>query len=138
MKKNISIALFLILITTVCCSCGKKEPQTGVISSIDCFDNAGFSAAIKCKQSGACEFTANESSVSNNITWEAYVFSKPFDDAPRYIPQASFKDHTTISSTGSIKVKGGDYLYIYCSENSFTVDSAEVIPKDASLSYSIQ
>lgn len=138
MKKIFSIALLLVLIITMCCSCGKKEPQTGTISSIDCFDNAGFATAIECNQGGTCDFTASESSVANNITWEAYVFSKRFDDAPRYIPQASFKEHTTISSTGNIKVKSGDYLYIYCSENSFTVDSAENIHKDASLSYSIQ
>lgn len=138
MKRIISILLLLILITTVCCCCGKKEPQTGTISSIDCFDNAGFATAIECNQGGTCDFTASESSVATNITWEAYVFNKPFDDAPRYIPQASFRDHTTITSTGSIKVKNGDYLYIYCSENSFTVDSAEDIPKDVSLSYSIQ
>jgi hypothetical protein len=47
MKKIFSIALLLVLIITMCCSCGKKEPQTGTISSIDCFDNAGFATAIE-------------------------------------------------------------------------------------------
>ena len=137
MRKHFSIALLLILIIATCCSCGRTEPQAGTISPRQGFDNAGF-VEITCEQGGSCDFIANDVSISHNITWEAYVFSKSFDDALRYIPQSSYKDHIDISTAGTIKVKKGDHLYIYCSENSFTLDSVESSHADASLAYSIK
>ena len=138
MKKTIAFLVLVLTIAFIICSCGKKEPQTGIITPDQSFDNAGFTE-IPCKQSGTCEFIANDISKSSNITWEVYVLKKKFDDNdPRLILQSSYKSSAVISSTGSVTVKNGDFLYIYCSENSLTVDSKEKTTKDATLSYSIQ
>ncbi len=145
MTKILSLAVLAVLIATVICSCGKQEPQTGTkqepqtgtITPAQSFDNAGFTE-ICCERSGDCKFTANDISVSSDITWKVFLFTEKFDDAPRYIPQAKYQGFAELSSDASVAVKKGNYLYVYCSENAFTLDSREDITKGAEVTYTIQ
>ncbi len=119
------------------CSCGKQEPQSGTITPAQSFDNAGFTE-IYCERSGDCKFTANDISVSGGITWKVFVFTEKFDDAPRYIPQAQYQGFAELSSEASAAVRKGNYLYVYCSENDFTLGSKDEITEGAEVTYSIQ
>ena len=137
MKKIVPLLLSFVMIAAVFAACGGKKTQSGTVTPGQGFNNAGY-VEIECTRDGTCEFTANDASVSANITWEAYTFSQPFEDGLRYIPQASYAEHASFSSEGTIPVKRGDYLYIYCSENAFTADSADDVHEDASLTYTIR
>ncbi len=150
MIKSVKIALFITISIFVLCSCGKdnkqtdssiqpqqsKELQGGSITPIMGFDTAGFTEII-CNQSGTCEFKPNDVSISNSIEWEVYVFKKAFSDSFRLIPQGSYKSRTDVSTTASISVKKGDHLYLYCSENAFTLDSKSKVTTDARIDYII-
>ena len=137
MKKFLSLVLIALILCLTLCACGKKEPQTGTITPETGFDNAGFTEVV-CEVSGTCDFAANSISESNDITWEVYVMDKPFTDAFRYIPQASFNAYADISTAGAATVKKGDCLYIYCSENAFTLGSKDEITAGAELTYTIK
>lgn len=94
-----------------------------VIPVSEGFNAAGYTGRI-------CGATATYSfrSSTPDVTWSVYVLDEAFSDILRYLPQA----HTpALEGNGNLEIAEGKYIYIYCSENSFT--STEQ-PSDASLS----
>ena len=149
MKKLFAIAICIVLaVTCIFClnACGKQEsaesPQTEetteavvsnarlmiinsepfVITAKDGFENFGVTELI-CDATETYSFTASD----ENTTWKVFVLNEEFTDGARYLPQA---EQPALEGNGTLKIEEGKYIYILCSESSFTGDAAT----DATLS----
>ena len=86
----------------------------------DGFDNAGF-VEIPVKIAARYYFKANEASKNGNVTWTVYVTDEMFDGSYRYIPQTV--EAAVLEDDEYLDLAAGKYIYLYCSENSFTLGS---------------
>lgn len=67
---------------------------------------------------------------NSNVTLEIYVLDEEFQDGLRYIPQAY---EPTAIDDAIISVDEGQWIYIYCSDNSFTTSE----PSESEISWSL-
>ena len=90
------------------------------IEAKDCFGDAGYvefvSGAVK---SADYTFTAEN---SEGAKWRVYVLDEEFDDGFRFIAQAA---QPVLEGDGTITVSEGQFVYVYCSVNSFTADAPD-------------
>lgn len=90
------------------------------IEATDCFSNAGYVEFISGAEKAAeYTFTAENSEAAK---WCVYVLDEEFDDGFRFIAQAA---QPALEGDGTISVAEGQYVYVYCSVNSFTADAAD-------------
>ncbi len=154
MKKSIAIVISLILVLGCLfglCACGNQEqPQTQpseeqstetqteaqtaaerrmiinsepyVITAKDGFDNFGVTELL-CDATETYSFTAS----NEDTTWKVFVLDEKFADGARYLPQA---EQPALEGNGTLKIEEGKYIYILCSESSFSGETAS----DATLS----
>ena len=103
------------------------EPESNHFASNeakDCFYDAGYVEFIAgADKSAEYTFTAEN---SEGITWCVYVFDAAFDDGYRYISQAA---EPVLNGDGTISVAEGQFVYVHCSANEFTADSANETAK---------
>ncbi len=98
--------------------------ETLTVSNEDGFDDAGF-VEIPAEKLGRYYFKANEASKNGNVTWTVYVMDEKFEDSYRFIPQAV--EGASLEGDGYLDLEPGKYIYLYCSENGFTLgDKAEL------------
>lgn len=100
-----------------------EEGFTGekmTVTNEDGFDNAGF-VEIAVKKSARYYFKANEASKDGNVTWTVYVLDEQFDGSYRYIPQTV--EEAILENDEYLDLEAGKFVYLYCSENSFTLAS---------------
>ncbi|MBQ6265072.1 MAG: hypothetical protein IJK60_06445 [Clostridia bacterium] len=93
-----------------------------VITAKEGFDNFGVTALI-CDATETYSFTASD----ENTTWSVFVLDEEFADDARYLPQA---ETPALEGDGTLEIEAGKYIYILCSENSFSGETAS----DATLS----
>ena len=150
MKKLTAIAIALILVCGCLlglCACGNQEqtqPQPSddqnteaqteverrmiinsepfVITAKDGFDNFGVTELL-CDATETYSFTAS----NEDTTWKVFVLDEKFADGARYLPQA---EQPALEGNGTLKIEEGKYIYILCSESSFSGETAS----DATLS----
>lgn len=103
----------------------QREPN--LIFASDLFDGYGYVHQL-CDQTGVYDFSAIN---SDGVTWEVYILDKEFDDAERFIPQAYEK---ALSGNGSLSVKEGEWIYIYCPCNQWTM---QVAPEGCAFSWNL-
>ncbi len=102
---------------------GEKEKQETVILTVeakDCFDSAGYVELVSGAEKD-CDITFAAEN-SEEVEWSVYVFDEAFADGFRYISQAS---EPVLVGDGTVSVKAGQFVYVYCSVNAFTADSPE-------------
>ncbi len=136
MKRIIMMLLSLCLIFSLVACSGKDSPDTPASEAVpetvsikpeDGFDDAGFTE-IAVTGNGKYKFEANDASEAGGVTWEVYLMNEKFEDGFRYISQAS----TPVTERdGVIKVQAGQYIYIHCSENGFTINDVKNVTKGA-------
>ena len=95
----------------------KAKKVTLTVTSEECFDSEGYSALLANTDS---EVTVKASGDNTDVSWSVYVLDDKFTDPFRMIPAAN---EPVIEGDGSFSVKKGQYIYVYCSVNSFTDDS---------------
>ena len=97
-----------------------KSLNTLTIKSEDCFKEYGFSAFV-----AGCdaEYKVEMKPAGTDVKWEVYVLDDKFTDALRYIPQAY---EPSLTESGTISVKQHQYVYVYCSVNTYTSDTPAV------------
>ena len=108
-----------------------EEGITGekmTITNEDGFDQAGY-VEIPTEKLGRYYFKANEASKNGNVTWTVYVMDEKFEDSYRYIPQAV--EGASLEGDGYLDLEPGKYIYLYCSENSFTLASKSELTEGA-------
>ena len=91
-----------------------NEPY--VITADDGFNNAGVTELI-CDATETYSFTSSH----DDTEWSVYVLDKKFEDGARYLTQAEKAD---LKGDGNLKIDEGKYIYIVCSESSFTAEKA--------------
>ncbi|MBP1575700.1 MAG: hypothetical protein J6J07_09405 [Oscillospiraceae bacterium] len=115
---TVILAAVMLLAFTAC-----KEEEIKPFASVyakDCFDSAGYIEFIAgAEEDSDITFTANN---SKNAEWSIYVFDEAFADGFRYISQAA---DPVLTGNGTVSVKAGQFVYIYCSVNGFTSDSPD-------------
>ena len=146
MKKSFIILLALVMIAALV-ACGAKEnvpsdptdaydeqttevttevaedDEPSIFTTVeakDCFNNAGFVELIDGATDAAEFIFASED--SGAVEWSVYVFDEAFEDGFRYIKQAA---EPVLVGDGTVSVKVGQYVYVYCSVNEFTADAAD-------------
>ena len=87
-----------------------------VITAKDGFDNAGVTELV-CDADATYSFTAS----GNSVDWKVYVLDEKFEDGARYLSQAN---EPALEGDGNVEIAEGKYIYVLCSENAFTADSA--------------
>ena len=100
-----------------------EEDEPGIFTTVeakDCFNNAGFVELIDGATDAAEFIFASEE--SDAVEWSVYVFDEAFEDGFRYIKQAA---DPVLVGDGTVSVEVGQYVYVYCSVNEFTADSAD-------------
>ena len=108
-----------------------EEGITGekmTITNEDGFDQAGY-VEIPTEKLGRYYFKANEASKNGNVTWTVYVMDEKFEDSYRYIPQAV--EGASLEGDGYLDLEPGKYIYLYCSENGFTLASKSELTEGA-------
>ncbi|GEM_PF-5128350 len=133
MKKRFLMVLTIAVLMAAAVGCGNKAAFSAVVTPADGFDNAGYTE-FECTETGNYIFEANDVSDKAGITWNVYVFDKPFEDAFRFIPQSGEFEAAISGSGGEMDIKKGQYYYVYCSENGFTLGGKDEITKGAELS----
>ena len=91
-----------------------SEPYT--VTAKDGFNNAGVTE-LKCDATEEYTFKA----VSGDATWQIFILDKRFEDGARYLVQA---EKPALTGDGELDIKAGQYIYVVCSESSFTADTA--------------
>ena len=90
------------------------------ITAKDCFGDAGYVEFVSgAEKSADYTFTAEH---SEGAKWRVYVLDEEFDDGFRFIAQAA---QPVLEGDGTISVAEGQFVYVYCSVNSFTADVAD-------------
>ncbi len=92
----------------------KLEPATYTVRSEDCFKEGGFVSFLALKTT---KLTVTVDSAYAEVGFEIYVLDDKFGDALRYIPQTY---EPLLAESGELNVTAGQYVYIYCTVNSFT------------------
>lgn len=96
----------------------------------DC-DSRGYKA-FTCDNTGTYTFDSVNKG-NEDVTWTVYIMDKKYDDATRYISQT---EDPALEGDGELSIKEGQYIYVQCSANSFTVDGD--LPDDACLEINIK
>ena len=123
MKKFFIFLALAMVLSCAACGANKEEPFA-VIEAKDCYRNAGYVEFILDAETAAeYTFTAENSEA---VQWHVYVFDEAFDDGFRYIAQAA--DPVPVGD-GNVSVQAGQFVYIYCSANEFTVESPNTSAK---------
>lgn len=91
----------------------ENVPETLLIDAAPLFYGYGFSSFI-CEKDGVCRFSEQN---PGELTWKVYILDAVFDDAERFIPQAY---DCALEGNGSISLKKGDIVYVYCPYNEWT------------------
>ena len=100
-----------------------EEEEPSIFTTIeakDCFYDAGFVELIDGATDAAEFIFASEE--SDAVEWSIYVFDEAFEDGYRYIKQAA---EPVLVGDGTVSVEVGQYVYVYCSVNEFTADTAD-------------
>ena len=92
-----------------------REPMLAYAS--DLFDGYGYTH-YQCDKTGVYDFAAVN---SDGITWEVYLLDAEFNDAERFIPQVY---PCALQGDGSLAVNEGQWIYVYCPCNSWTMMEA--------------
>lgn len=92
-----------------------REPE--LIYAADLFDGYGY-YHTRCDKTGTYQFAPVN---SDGITWEIYVLDEEFNDAERFIPQVY---PCLLENSGSLHINEGQWIYIYCPCNSWTMEEA--------------
>lgn len=92
-----------------------REPE--LVFADDLFDGYGF-VHKQCDATGVYDFASIN---SEGIIWEVYILDKEFTDAERFIPQAY---PCALKGDGSVSVKEGEWIYVYCPCNQWTMQEA--------------
>ena len=87
-----------------------------VVTAKESFDNFGVTEFV-CDASETYSFTKSD----DDTTWKVFVLDEKFADGARYLPQA---EEPALEGDGTLKIEEGKYIYILCSESSFTGDAA--------------
>ena len=118
MKKM--VVLFIAVAMMMLAACGANEEKAfATVTAKDCYGNAGYIELIAgAEKSAAYTFTAEN---SEEVAWSVYVLDGAFEDGYRYIAQFT---EPVLVDDGTISVDAGQYVYIYCSVNEFTTDTA--------------
>ena len=121
--KKLMIFLFAFTIMLASTSCGSNEENsitTTIIEAKACYENAGYVEFVAdAEKTAEYTFTAEN---SESAEWMVYVLDQSFDEGYRYIAQ--FTD-PVLTGDGTITVNAGQFVYIYCSVNEFTYESAD-------------
>ena len=97
------------------------------MTAAEAFEDAGYFVA---EESGSYRFQTE--SADSEMSWEIYVLDEAFEDALRYLPQVHDPKLTlTGTDTGEIDLTADQFVYCFCSVNSFT---AEEPAQDGTLS----
>ena len=96
-----------------------NEPY--VVTAAQSFDNFGVTALL-CDADETYSFTSS----SPDTEWKVFVLDSEFTDGARYLPQA---ETPALEGDGDLAINEGKYIYILCSESSFSADA----PSDAYL-----
>ena len=106
-----------------------EEPvyYTTAVIPQDGFNDAGY-VEIPVAQTGRYRFVANMPSAVGGVTWQVYLFDNEFTDSYRFISQAA---RPVLEKNGEINAYAGQYIYLYCSENSFTLGSMDDVTNGA-------
>lgn len=81
-------------------------------------DSYGY-AVYPCEMTGTYHF---EASNSENTEWKVYVLDKEFDGS---LDELSSKNQPVLEGDGKITVRKGQYIYVYCSANETTQETAD-------------
>ena len=126
------LLIFLALAMVISCTaCGvNEETPFAVIEAKDCYRNAGYVEFILDAEASA-EYTFSSEN-SEAVQWRVYVFDQAFEDGFRYIAQAA---EPVLVGDGKVTVQAGQFVYIYCSANEFTVEAPNA---DAKLNITVK
>ena len=102
-----------------------KEPY--LIFAADLFEGYGFTHML-CSETGVYDFASIN---SDGITWQVFILDTEFNDAERFIPQAY---PVALEGDGSLSIAEGQWIYIYCPCNSWTMTTA---PEGCAFSWNI-
>lgn len=97
------------------------------IMAADLYEGYGF-YHTQCLSTGTYSFTASN---SENVEWIVYVLDEEFNDAERFIGQAY---DSKLVGNGTIEINQGQWLYVYCSCNVWTMVEA---PEGCKFTYEI-
>ena len=117
MKKILVFLALAMALSFAACGANEEEPFA-VIEAKDCYRSAGYVEFILGAETSAeYTFTAENSEA---VQWHVYVFDEAFDDGFRYIAQAA---DPVLVGDGKVSVQAGQFVYIYCSANEFTLEA---------------
>ena len=102
-----------------------REPE--LVFASDLYNGYGF-VHQQCDTTGVYDFAPIN---SDNITWEVFILDREFNDAERFIPQAYER---ALSGGGSLSLKEGQWIYVYCPCNEWTTQTA---PEGCAFSWGI-
>ena len=126
MKKLICAILAATMLSVLLTGCASAPSTPSVpsktVTASECYDS--MFAYFVAEDSGNYTFTAKN---SDSIGWAVYILDEEFPEAHRYIIHA---EQPELEGTGNIElgtlpVKAGQYVYIYCSVNAFTADEPD-------------
>ena len=86
--------------------------QPAVLYAKDVDDNGYFHQP--CQEGGIYDFEVKK---TEGNKWKIYILDREFSEGERYISQAFLP---SLEGNGSLELKNGQWLYIYCSANSWT------------------
>ena len=88
------------------------ELQAAVLYAGDVDDNGYFHQP--CQESGIYDFEVKN---PYGNKWKVFILNSEFTEGERYIAQAY---SPSLEGSGSLEIQNGQWLYIYCSANSWT------------------
>ena len=121
MKKIVVFFLAFAMVMSFAACGAKEEKSFATIAAKDCFGEAGYIQLFKDGADKAAELTFTAEN-SEAVEWSVYVFDEAFADGFRYISQAA---EPVLVGGGTVSVKAGQFVYVYCSVNEFTADSPD-------------
>ena len=120
MKKIVVFLLAFAMVMSFAACGANEEKSFATVNAKDCFGGAGYIEFIAGGEEAVeLTFTAENSEA---VEWSVYVFDEAFADGFRYISQAA---EPVLVGDGTVSVKAGQFVYVYCSVNEFTADSPD-------------
>ncbi|MBR0134808.1 MAG: hypothetical protein IJM18_01280 [Clostridia bacterium] len=95
----------------------KTKSTNYTIKSEDCFESSGFKW-FRIARGG--NISVKIDSGDTGVQWKVYLLDGEFDDDLRNIDG---KFTPVLEGAGTISVKTGQYVYVYCSANASTADA---------------
>ena len=87
------------------------------IGSEEFFESDGYQIVLA---NSSTKVTVTVDDAAKDVEFAVYVLDEKFSDSMRYISQSN---EPVLNGAGSIDVKAGQYLYVYCSVNALTADA---------------